>query len=251
MDNAVATGRVWHLRRTPQRHRFSYGLYFTLFDVDQIDALCTASPWWSRDRFNLVTVRRSDFLRPHRRSLSDAVRDRVEEDCKVRPSGQVLLLTHLRQWGTCFNPVSFYLCLDGGGELEFIVSEIHNTPWGQRHTYVLDARDQSGPDYRFRFAKTFHVSPFLPMHLDYDWRFSLTRERIGVHMSVMDGDSECFAAGMQLALSPLDRHSMRSMPMRYPFLTLRVLAAIYWQALRLWLRRTPFFGHPDKQAVSK
>lgn len=251
MDNAVATGRVWHQRRSPHRHAFRYRLYFTLFDVERIDSLCAASPWWSRERANLVSVRRADFIGPQDRPIADAVRDRVEQDCRIRPTGQVLLLTHLRQWGSCFNPVSFYLCLDDDDELEFIVAEIHNTPWGQRHAYVLDARDQTGPDYRFRFAKTFHVSPFLPMSLDYDWRFSLTEEHVAVHMSAMDGDSESFSAGMRLALAPLDGPAMRRMPLRFPFLTLRVLAAIYWQALRLWLRRTPFYPHPDKQAVSK
>ena len=248
MDNAIATGRVWHRRTAPQTHRFAYRLYFTLFDVERIDDLCDVSRWWSRESWNLVTFRRSDFIGPHEVSIARAVRDRVEQAHGVRPAGRIFLLTHLRQWGSCFNPVSFYLCLDAAGQLQFLVAEIHNTPWNERHAYVLDARDQPGPDYRFCFDKTFHVSPFLPMNLSYDWRFSLSEDRIAVHMMVMDGESECFQAGMQLALEPLSPAAMRRMPLRYPLLTARVMAAIYWQALRLWLRRIPFFPHPDKQA---
>ncbi|HMA99161.1 MAG TPA: DUF1365 domain-containing protein, partial [Wenzhouxiangella sp.] len=238
MDNAIATGRVWHRRLSPRAHRFDYRLYFSLFDVEQIGTLCAASRWWSCERLNLVTVRRSDFIGPPDRSIAEAVRDRVEAEQGLRPQGRVFVLTHLRQWGVCFNPVSFYLCVNDEGGLEFIVAEIHNTPWGERHAYVLDARDQAGPDYRFGFSKAFHVSPFLPMELEYDWRFRLEDGGWIVHMVVMDGDSECFAAGMSLNLSPLNSAAMVRMPVAYPLLTLRVLGAIYWQALKLWWRKT-------------
>ncbi|MFW5816244.1 MAG: DUF1365 domain-containing protein [Wenzhouxiangella sp.] len=250
MDNALATGRVWHRRTTPRPHRFVYRLYFSLFDVEQIDELCARSRWWSREKANLVTFRRSDYIGPPERSVVEAVRDRIEQAAGLRPGGRVFVLTHLRQWGVCFNPVSFYLCLDDEDRLQFIVAEVHNTPWGQRHAYVLDAREQPGPDYRFCFAKAFHVSPFLPMELDYDWRFRIEKDSVAVHMLVMDGDTECFAAGMKLSLAPLDARAMTRMPLAYPLLTLRVLAAIYWQALRLWIRRIPFFPHPDKRVKS-
>src|SRR6056297_2788368 len=171
MDNALATGTVWHRRRIPAQHRFVYRLYYSLFDVDQIDELCAGSRWWSRERLNLVTFRRSDYIGPSDRPVAEAVGDRIETVLGVRPQGRVFVLTHLRQWGVCFNPVSFYLCLDDEDELEFIVAEVHNTPWGERHAYVLDARGQGGPEYRFCFAKAFHVSPFLPMELEYDWHF--------------------------------------------------------------------------------
>jgi DUF1365 family protein len=232
-------------------HRFTYRLYFSLFDVDQVDDLCAKSAWWSRERLNLVTFRRTDFIAPFDQSVGEAVRQRVEATSGVRPQGRIFLLTHLRQWGVCFNPVSFYLCMDDRDRPEFIVAEVHNTPWGQRHAYVLDARDQAGPDYRFCFSKAFHVSPFLPMGMDYDWRFRIEDQGIAVHMLVMDGDSECFAAGMRLEYRPLDRAAMRRMPLLYPLLTVKVLGAIYWQALRLWLRRVPFFPHPDKQVESQ
>jgi DUF1365 family protein len=251
MDNAIATGQVWHRRRTPLEHRFTYRLYFSLFDVDKIDELCAESAWWSRERLNLVTFRRTDFIAPFEQPVAEAVRQRVTEAVGTRPEGRVFLLTHLRQWGVCFNPVSFYLCMDDQDGLEFIVAEVHNTPWGQRHAYVLDARDQPGPDYRFCFSKAFHVSPFLPMGLDYDWRFRIEDEAIAVHMLVMDGDSECFAAGMRLQCKPLDRSAMVRMPLAYPLLTVKVLGAIYWQALKLWLHRVPFFPHPDKRTQSQ
>jgi DUF1365 family protein len=160
------------------------------------------------------------------------------------------MLTHLRQWGLCFNPVSFYFCFDSDGRtLLAIVADVHNTPWGERHAYVMDARKQAGPVYRWRFAKEFHVSPFLPMALDYDWRFRLAPGQVDVHMSVMADDQECFGAGMQLELKLLDSPAMRRMPLSFPWMTARVLLGIYWQAFRLWLKRTPIHDHPGRGRI--
>jgi len=244
MDEAVASGVVWHRRSQPRAHQFRYRLYYSLLDVDRLDAIFSKSRWWSLERFNLVSLRRTDCIGPFDRAIGDAVRERVRGELGFVPDGRIRMLTHLRQWGFCFNPVTFYFC-EHATALQAIVAEVHNTPWGERHAYVLDARDQSGPVWRFEFAKAFHVSPFLPMGLDYDWRFVLTGQSIGIHMLVTEHGAECFRAGMKLALSPLDHRAMGQIPLRFPLVTLKVVTAIYWQAFRLWIKRIPFHSHPD------
>lgn len=241
----AATGTIWHRRTRPRAHAFRYRAWFSLLDVEGLERRFAASRLWSLERWNLVTFRRSDYLAPHDRPLAEAARDRVEQALGHRPSGAVRVLTHLRQWGVCFNPVTFYLCHSSDNVLDAIVAEVHNTPWGERHAYVLDARRQSGPEYRFRFPKQFHVSPFLPMRMDYDWRFALSENSIDIHMKVMEQGQDCFSAGMRLHLETLNARRMRQMPLAFPLMTTRVMLGIYYQALRLWLKRTPFFAHPE------
>lgn len=248
-EDQYGTGTVWHRRAAPRDHAFRYRLWFSLLDVDRLADRFARSRLWSLGRFGLVRFRRDDYFQRgghNDQPLGDAVRDRIEEQLGVRPGGPVRMLTHLRQWGLAFNPVTIYFAHDEEGRLASILAEVHNTPWGERHAYVLDARDQSGPDYRFRFDKVFHVSPFLPMELDYDWGFRLDDDSLDVHMRVTprDRDSRLFDAGMRLALSDLDTASMRRLPLTFPLLALKVVGGIYWQALMLYLKRIPFHEHP-------
>jgi len=133
--------------------------------------------------------------------------------------------------------------------LAAIVAEINNTPWGEQHCYVLPARASTGPaqhKLRFKFGKDFHVSPFLPMDMDYDWRFGTPGDRLFVHMENWREATAVFDATKTLEREPISGPSLAACLAAYPLMTGKVAFAIYWQALRLWLKRTPFFSHPDK-----
>jgi uncharacterized protein len=178
------------------------------------------------------------------------VRDRVERETGRRPAGPVRLLTHLRTFGHCFNPVSFYYCYDATGtRVETIVAEITNTPWGERHAYVLptDPGQASGEPMRFRIGKVFHVSPFMPMDLDYDWRFTQPGARLAVHMCNRRAGETLFDATLALERREITGTSLARALVRHPVATLNVVTAIHWQALRLWLKRVPFHVHPSRR----
>ncbi len=165
-----------------------------------------------------------------------------------RPQGPVRLLTHLRYGGYVFNPVSFYYCFQpDGATLDAVLAEITNTPWRERHSYVLPVRDgvPYGDGWEWGFDKAFHVSPFLPMDCAYRWRFTVPDEALRVHMQVDREGRRAFDATLTLLRQPLDGRSLARVLWRYPLMTAQVMTGIHWQALRLWLKRTPVHDHPS------
>jgi DUF1365 family protein len=230
---------------------FQYRLFFMFLDLAELPALFDIHPLWSYERFNIACFRRRDHFGDPKIPLDQAVRDLVEDRLGSRPNGSIRLLTHLRYLGHCFNPASFYYCYDSADStVETVVVEIHNTPWQERHCYVLGAEQNEHPiKYwrRHQLAKSFHVSPFIDMDIHYDWRFREPGDSLQVHMIDYQGGGKLFDASLKLYRREITRRSLTRMLVRYPMMTGKVIAMIYWQALRLILKRTPFFSHPQKR----
>ena len=250
LASCLYVGTIRHRRFAPRRHDFRYQIYMSCIDLGELDRVFAGRWFWSVNRPNLAAFDRRDFLGDPAIPLDCAVRDRVEAELGVRPSGPIRLVTHLRHFGYNFNPVSFYYVYDATGEnLESVVAEITNTPWDERHAYVLPvaAAEKIGTQVRrWQFDKRFHVSPFLPMDMRYDWRFSEPGDRLDVHMENFQGDAVLFDATLTLRREPITGASLARALLAFPLITVKVTAAIYWQAMRLLLKRTPFFTHPDK-----
>lgn len=248
MVSAVYEGTVRHRRHAPHPHAFTYRMAQLYLDLDEIDDVFQPHRWWSVNRRNLAEFRRSDYLGPPDQPLAEAVRDRAEQALGRRPTGPIRLLTHLRYGGFVFNPVSFYYCMAPDGiELDCIVAEITNTPWKERHAYVLpvETAQRRGRALHWTFDKTFHVSPFMPMRCQYDWRFTLPGDGLHVHMTVRHHGQRQFDADLSLQRQPLGAASLRRVLWRHPLMTARIVGAIHWQALRLWLKRNPVHDHPQ------
>jgi DUF1365 family protein len=194
-----------------------------------------------------VRWRRRDYLGDPAQPLPEAVRDLVEQRTGARPGGPIRQLTQLRTLGHCFNPVSFYYCFDASGErLEATVAEVTNTPWGERHAYVIarPAGDSNGV-LRGSAAKRLHVSPFMGMDQRYDWRVADPAETLSLHIENHRGGDKVFDATLSLRRRELTRGALAAATARYPLATGRVLALIYAQALRLKLHGVPVHPHPS------
>ncbi|HET9106733.1 MAG TPA: DUF1365 domain-containing protein [Steroidobacteraceae bacterium] len=247
LHSAVYEGVVRHHRLGTRPHAFAYRMAQVYLDLDEIDRVFAGRWLWSRDARNVAEFRRSDYLGPADVPLAEAVRRRVAQHTGMRPAGPVRLLTHLRYAGYVFNPVSFYYCYAADGSaLSAIVAEITNTPWGERHAYVLPAESARRPagEWEWTFPKTFHVSPFVGLKRDYLWRFTTPGERLRVHMSVLHDGRPEFKAMLDLERRPIDGRHLARVLWRHPLMTAQVIGAIYWQALRLWLKGTPAHDHP-------
>ncbi len=247
MNSALYSGWIAHRRFTPKGHAFRYRIGLLYLDLSEQEQVLGLSPLAGSGRFAPFAFRQQDYLRELTRDgtcLSDAVRQLVGTTLGHTPQGNICLLTQARSWGLAFNPVSFFYCFEGDGQLAAIVCEVTNTPWRERYHYVLPARALAGGEHQhFAVAKAFHVSPFLPRDLQYRMSFSPPGQRLGVHMADWQGENKVFDATLSLQREALDRASLHRYLRRFPWMTAKTCLAIYWQALRLLLKRTPIFPH--------
>lgn len=250
MQSCIYEGLVSHTRRQPRRHRFRYRLFMMYVDLDELPTLFARRWLWSVSRPALARFRREAHLGDG--DLATAVRDRVATATGRRPQGPIRLLTNFRYFGFGFNPVSFYYCFAADGEtLQAIVVEVNNTPWGEQTSYVesCEKRPASAGRWRFDVEKQMHVSPFMPMDVAYTWALTAPGQQLSVFMANAIDGQRVFSANLALRRKAISSRSLAGVLIRYPFQTARIIVAIHWQALRLWLKRVPVHAHPHKQKI--
>lgn len=251
LRSSLFEGVVTHHRHAPE-HRFTQRVAMPLLFTDELARASRLHPLVHLDPtvrpsgHHAMRLVRSDFLSPHGVPLEQAVAGEVAA-AGGSVSGPVGVLGHVRTWGWLFNPITCYFCFDERGlQVEWTVLEVTNTPWHERHAYVL------GPPGRHRLDKVLHVSPFLPPEAVYDIRYTAPGADCSVSIDVMaaDGGERLLTASMRLRRRPLDRRSLDHLLWRTPAMTARVSAGIYGQAARLAVRGATFHPHPARRSVA-
>jgi uncharacterized protein len=241
--SCIYEGTIRHRRFDPRRE-FSHRLALAYLDLDELPELLGGR--LIAHRPGLVRFRRRDYLGDPAVPLHAAVSDLVEERTGARPEGPIRLLTQLRSFGHCFNPVSFYYCFEPGGErVQALVAEVTNTPWGERHAYVIKGKQRDAAVLAGEFEKALHVSPFMRMDHRYHAHAAMPAQTLSVHIASSRAGATVFDATLALRRRELTRASIVAITGRYPLATVRVLALIYAHALRLKLARVPVHRHPQ------
>lgn len=285
MKSAIYSGHVRHRRFVPVVHEFKYPLFMLALDLDELPQLLASKWYLGRSIFHPVRYKRADFYGEKNKDLKQCIVERVQQDFSAQglqtPEVQrVVLVTHLRYFNVIFNPVSFYYCYDAKDELVAIQAEITNTPWKERHSYVLPVKaaktegadssraishrplgsNKTQPKHEFRFVKDFHVSPFNPMNMDYRWVFSDLDASLLVHMdnTMLERDESTQSGSTQTQVKHFDatlvmdkwdiQTKLAKTLIRQPLVTVKVIAGIYWQAFKLFVKRSPFYSHPKHEA---
>lgn len=248
MKSCIYEGRVSHARYGAIEHQFQYSFFMVYLDLDELPSLVKRHWALSHAKVAPAAFRREDHVGDTDQPLADAIRDLVEAETNCRPEGPIRLLTQLRYWGYYFSPLNLFYCFDREGDrVNAIVAEVSNTPWGERHCYVLwDGNRQGDDGLRFRHPKSFHVSPFMGMDAEYVWNLNAPGDLLKVFIESRCNDQPTFRAGMSLRRKAITTRHLTATLLSYPIVTAKIIAAIYFEALRLWWKKCPYFPHPKK-----
>lgn len=254
MDSCIYQGQVIHSRTAPAKHDFTYDVYMMYLDLAELDQVFQDRWFWSTTRPAPARFNRKNYLGDPKDTLDTSVRELVGERTGTRPEGPIRLLTNLSYFGYCINPISMYYCFDPDGkQVETIVADVTNTPWGEHHCYVLTRNERHADEKikRFTTPKALHVSPFMEMKLNYNWFLTEPQDTLSLRITNTTGKERFFSATLNLSRKEITGSSLARVLLSYPPMTLKVAAAIYWQALKLWVKGIPFVTHPKKQITTR
>ena len=243
MHSAIYQGYLRHRRFTPNVHKFSYRIFMMYLDLDELDLVLEKSPFWSRRAWRPARFERGDFHGDPALSLKQAIRVRIHEETGHWHDGPVRMLANLRYFGFIINPITCYYCFDSEEKLQYIVVEVTNTPWNERQSYVLVC-DPKKRLQRIDFQKLMHVSPFNPMNMKYRWCSNNPSKMLSLNLETERGDEIHVDATMALKRREINAASLAGILLQHPWMTAKVVVAIYWEALKLWIKRNPFYDHP-------
>jgi len=246
MKNALYIGQLTHRRFTPKSNEFTYKVCYYFLNLDELAKIFSLPFLFSYNFPGILSFWRKHYFGEKEKAIKDCVRNEINSQTGKNFDGKVFILTNISYFGFCFNPVSFYYCYENE-KLVYILSEITNTPWGEKHPQVFEVKE--GSNHQYSFKKDFHVSPFMPMTIDYKWIFESPDEHMRIVMQNRNfGENNiCFDSTLKVHKQDLNAMNVLKAFLRFPFITFKTVVAIYWQAFKLYIKQVPFYTHPAKE----
>ena len=238
LASAIYQGVVRHRRFSPKKHDFSYRMYFICVQLDELELLCQRSWLFGTRWYNPIRFSQKDYLPGEPVALAQRISNKVQQLGGDWSSGRIVVMANCRCLGLYFSPVNFYYLYDEQC-CRYLLCEVSNTPWLERHYYLVDMQQQVKTD------KAFHVSPFMPMQMQYHWRISELGERALIHIENHQQD-KVFYATLALKRQPFSSKALWATWLRLPWMSASILLGIYWQALKIWLKGIPYVPHPKR-----
>ncbi|MEM0912708.1 MAG: DUF1365 domain-containing protein [Pseudomonadota bacterium] len=239
-ESCVYMGDVMHRRNQPKVHEFTYDIYLWFIKLSELETLNSQLSLFKIADSGLHPFRfaQKDYIPSETGDIESRALKKFNELSQCRLAGDVFLLGQVRTFGLYFSPVNFYFLKNAAGHFSHMLAEVSNTPWNQRHYYLVDLSEQRNTE------KAFHVSPFNPMDMVYKWRINQPDHELSLQLSCYRGEKH-FEAALDMKMQALSNPLLRRLLIKTPSMTIKTVVGIYWQAFKLFLKRIPIYAHPD------
>jgi DUF1365 family protein len=257
INSCLYKAKVMHHRLAPKAHRFHYNVFMFYLDLDEVDAFAKKLKFMSRNRFNLFNFRDKDHLQLPKENpdTSKNIRQHIADYLSANGvnigKGRIMLLTNLCTLGYQFNPVSFYYCYNEEGNIACAIVEVCNT-FLEMKPYFLGLETMEGDQFKLNTTKYFYVSPFIDMDTNFDFDLHIPGEKLQVKIDDYDKEgNRFFISTLSGTRKPLKDSTLLVYFFSFPFITLKIISLIHWQAFKLWLKKIPYHKKNDNLHLQK